>query len=52
MKFKFPEPLFDPKDFKQKFFKGNGNITGFCELNDPKLSDYQMTFKGKQIADR
>lgn len=52
MKFKFPEPLFDPKQFKQRFFNGNGNITGFCELKDPKLSDYQMNFKGKQLAER
>lgn len=47
LKFKFAEPLIDPKKFKQQFFAGTGNITGFCELNDPKLTDYQETFKGK-----
>eukprot|EP00347_Sterkiella_histriomuscorum_P014305 403361381 len=52
LKFKFPEPLFDPKQFKQSFFSGHGNITGFCDLNDPKLTDYQETFKGKQIINK
>jgi hypothetical protein len=48
-KFKFPEPLYDVKQYKQKFLNGNGNITGFCELNDAKLSDYQLTYKGRQL---
>ena len=52
VKFKFAEPLIDPKQFKQSFFAGQGNITTFCELNDPKLTDYQQTFKGKQIHNK
>ena len=39
-KFRFPEPLYDVKEYKQRFLSGSGNITGFCELNEAKLSDY------------
>ncbi|CDW82414.1 UNKNOWN [Stylonychia lemnae] len=49
MKYQFAEPIIDPKQFKQNFFQGCGNITAYCELNDPKITDYQETFKGKQI---
>ena len=49
-KFTFYEPIIDPKDTKQRFFAGSGNITGFCELHDPKLTSYQETFKGKQLG--
>jgi hypothetical protein len=33
-KFTFYEPIIDPKETKQRFFAGSGNITGFCELNN------------------
>lgn len=52
IKFKFTEPIIDHREFKQSFFRGSGNITGFCELNDPKLTDYQETYKGKQIINK
>lgn len=50
VRFRFAEPLYDVKQYKQRFLSGHGNITGFCELNDAKLSDYQLTYKGRQLV--
>jgi len=46
-------PLFDPKDFKMKFLRGQPyNITHYVETKHPKISAYQETMHGKHHEDK
>lgn len=46
--YSFIDSPLSARNAKQKFLEGSGQITNHCHMHDPKITNYQETFLGRQ----